>query len=704
MPLQLVTGPANAAKARTILEAARACAAASPLLVVPTTADVEIYRRELAADGAVLGVRVERFDGLLRELAFRGGVAGRTLTELQRERVAAAAIAATPLERLAGAAQTPGFAPALVAFVQELGEARVEPPRFVRALRDWAAGEPSRAGFAEELGALVLAYRRVQERTGRRDRPQHVTAALDALREDPRRWGATPVFLYGFDDLSPLQRDVVDTLANAVGAEVMLSLTFEAGRTAFAARATLHQELLALGATEEVQPAVSDYYAPSARAVLHHVERALYEPEAPRADPGTAVLALEGGGERAEVEIVAAEVARLIREEGMAPEEIAVVHRGLDSVAPLIDLVFRTYDIPAAVRRTIKVGHTALGRGLVAMVRCALLDASADELLSLAAHARRATDARVRRPAGVPGAPRGCVAPPRRRERSGSRSAGRWRRSTTWRRPTRAAASRRWPSASTPRRPRCLPRLGGGRRRSSTPRASLTRASPPRCAVRCASWRSCRPSCSPSPPRWSRRSTDWRSSSAHSRAPGASRSPSRSRCAPGAYARCSALAFRKASFPRRPSPSRFSATRSAVRSTRRRACGCASTKTRCTSSACSSTPRSHARPSCWRSAGTQRVTMARPRSGRCWSMTSPTSSPTAGPSTRAVASLALPAGRAGRGRSRRPSARPRASRPLPRRPPSPPTSATCARPPRWARCASATPGRRRSWRSGPPAR
>ncbi len=382
MPLHLVTGPANAAKARTVLEAARARAAASPLLVVPTVADVEIYRRELAADGAVLGVRVERFNGLLRELAFRGGVAGRTLTDLQRERVAAAAISATSLERLAGAAQTPGFAPALVAFVQELGEARVEPPRFVRALRDWAAGEPSRADFAEELGALVLAYRRTQERTGRHDRPQHVTAALDALREEPHRWGATPVFLYGFDDLSPLQRDVIDTLANAVGAEVMLSLTFEAGRTAFAARATLHQELLALGATEEVQPAVSDYYAPAARATLHHVERSLYEPDAPRVDPGAAVVALEGGGERAEVELVAAEVARLIREEGMAPEEIAVVHRGLDGVAPLIDLVFRTYDIPAAVRRTIKVGHTALGRGLVAMVRCALLDASADELLT----------------------------------------------------------------------------------------------------------------------------------------------------------------------------------------------------------------------------------------------------------------------------------------------------------------------------------
>ena len=394
MPLHLVTGPANAAKARVVLERARARASESPLLVVPTVADVEIYRRELAGGGTVLGVRVERFSGLERELAYRAGVRGRTLTVLQSERVAAAAIAATPLERLGAAAGTPGFAAALVAFAGELGEARVEPPRFVAALRAWAAQDPGRAAFAEELGALVLAYRRTAEKTGRRDRPQHVTAALDALRNDPARWAGTPVFLYGFDDLTPLQRDVLDTLANAVGAEVVLSLTFEPGRAAFAARATLHQELLALGAVEDVQPAVPDYYdAP----VLHHVERTLYEPDVEdRPDRRAAApsrrlahpalirarSALEGGGERAEVELVAAEVARLIREDGVPPEEIAIVHRGLDAAAPLIDLVLRAYDVPAAVRRTIRVGHTALGRGLVAMVRCALLDASADELLA----------------------------------------------------------------------------------------------------------------------------------------------------------------------------------------------------------------------------------------------------------------------------------------------------------------------------------
>ena len=49
----------------------------------------------------------------LRELPRRVGVPGRQLTRLQRERAAAAAIAATPLERLAAAAGTPGFVGAL---------------------------------------------------------------------------------------------------------------------------------------------------------------------------------------------------------------------------------------------------------------------------------------------------------------------------------------------------------------------------------------------------------------------------------------------------------------------------------------------------------------------------------------------------------------------------------------------------------------
>jgi len=223
MPLTLVTGPANAEKAGHVLTAYRAALARAPLLVVPTAADVERYRRELASAGAVFGVEVLRFGWLEREVARRAAVGGRPLGPLARERVAAHAVGATRLDRLARSAATPGFLPAFLALADELEEQRITPGRWYAALRAWAADAPAQAGYAEELGALYGAYRDGLERLGRRDARLHTVEALDRLRLEPARWGGTPVFLYGFDDLTPLQRDTVETLAVHCRADVTLS-------------------------------------------------------------------------------------------------------------------------------------------------------------------------------------------------------------------------------------------------------------------------------------------------------------------------------------------------------------------------------------------------------------------------------------------------------------------------------------------------
>ena len=163
---------------------------------MPTAADVDRYRRELAGAGAVFGVEVLRFGWLEREIARRAAVPGRPLGALARERVAAAAVAATPLDRLARSAETPGFLPAFLRLVDELEEQRIAPGRWYAALRSWAADAPGQAAYAEELGALYGAYRDALERLGRRDARLHTVTALDTLRLEPARWGGTPVFLY----------------------------------------------------------------------------------------------------------------------------------------------------------------------------------------------------------------------------------------------------------------------------------------------------------------------------------------------------------------------------------------------------------------------------------------------------------------------------------------------------------------------------
>ena len=91
---------------------------------------------------------------------------------------------------------------------------------------------------------------------------------------------------------------------------------------------------------------------------------------------------MEGGGERAELELVAAEVARLIREDGVAPEEIAIVARDVAAIAPSLRRVFAAAGVPIALERRAVFGHTPLGAGLVALLRCALLDGTAEDLLT----------------------------------------------------------------------------------------------------------------------------------------------------------------------------------------------------------------------------------------------------------------------------------------------------------------------------------
>ncbi|HWC26771.1 MAG TPA: PD-(D/E)XK nuclease family protein [Solirubrobacteraceae bacterium] len=389
MPLTLVTGPANAEKAKVVLDGYRAALrrGAEPILVVPTSADVERYRVELASGGVVFGARVLRFAWLIEECARRGGVSGRPLRGLARERVASAVVQEAPLRVLAPSAATRGFTAELLRLVDELEELRITPQRLTQALRAWAAGDRSRLAYADEIGALYAGYRRRLERLGRLDAGLYAAAALDALRENPAAWGATPVFLYGFDDLTALQRDAVETLAGT-GADVVLSLAYEPGRMAFSGRATAFAELHRDGVEHRALAPRAEHYAAGSRAALHHLERGLFEAGEDRlfdpapVDPGAAMTLLQGGGERAELELVAAEAARLIRDEGVAAEEIAVVLRAPREHAALLTEVFAAFDVPVALDRRVAFGHTPLGRGLVALARCALPGGTADDLVA----------------------------------------------------------------------------------------------------------------------------------------------------------------------------------------------------------------------------------------------------------------------------------------------------------------------------------
>ncbi len=380
MPLTLVLGPANSAKAGEVLGAYAAAAHRGALLVVPTAADARHYGREVAEQGAVLG-SVVTFAGLASEIARRAGYRAPRLSVLGRERVLARVCAAVSLEVLGPSAASPGFAAALGKLVSELQRALVSPERFAGAMQSWARGDRRRDPYARDVAALYRGYLRELERISRVDRDLYAWRSLDALRAEPGRWGGTPVFLYGFDDLDALERDCVETLSRLAQAEVTVSLSYEPGRAAFAARAEAVEELRPLAGRVLELPALDDHYELSSRSALHHVERSLFEPGAGRVDPGDAVRLLEAGGARAEAELIAAEIAGLLRA-GVPEHEIVILSRS-PAAAPVIERVLEQYGVPVAIERQVPFAHSALGRGLLALCRCAWRrDAPASELLA----------------------------------------------------------------------------------------------------------------------------------------------------------------------------------------------------------------------------------------------------------------------------------------------------------------------------------
>lgn len=377
MSIALITGPAGAGKSEAVLRALHEYQARGehPMLVLGTAVDDACRTRCSREDPAVGGARVERFDGLLAEILLRAdSQLPPPLGALARERLLGAIYARnlrSGATRDRGGGASRGLVRALATLVGELEAERVAPERLRTALGAWGAVEPEQRRRAQLIADVYADYLQTLARLQRADPEQRVVAALDALRLAPARWGGTPVLLDGFDDFTRLQLDVIETLGAVVGAEVTVALTFERARNAFAARAGTFQTLLALARQHRELPPRGQHGARPTPRVLHHLERSLFEAKSPAAPPaGEAVRLLEGHDERAELELLAGEVAALLRR-GFAPGEIAICHRAPGTVVELLCEVLGAHRIPYAVERRLRFADTALGRALLGLLSAA---------------------------------------------------------------------------------------------------------------------------------------------------------------------------------------------------------------------------------------------------------------------------------------------------------------------------------------------
>lgn len=380
MTLQLILGPANARKAGRLLDAHQhASRAGRPAwFVVPTSADVERFQRELTGSGAPPGARprtptpfgaVMTGAGLEQRLLQRLGSGQRPLSGEQRRAVALAAISAERLIVLAPAARSGWLADELIALREELATTGDLGAGAEAGLRAWSRSAGDRDRRGHELAALLQADAvRLEQLASdpaiaRIDRARLVGVIQDALRADPTALGDLHLALSGFDDLDPVQRALVVAVARSQ-ATVVVSLPFQADREALTAAGGLINYLQAAGPTiDQLGPDTSGV---TVAPLLARVEQQLYEQvvfdaaapngaavaagaEATTADTdAAAVLELRGGGPDEELALIAEYLQQALAG-GAAPQRVAVVVSRPETHGPEIQAALQRAELPAHV-------------------------------------------------------------------------------------------------------------------------------------------------------------------------------------------------------------------------------------------------------------------------------------------------------------------------------------------------------------------
>src|SRR6266540_6646037 len=240
--LSLLVGPANAGKVALLLERYLAAGAREPILIVPNGSDVATVERELLERvPALLGGSIATFDDLFLRIAASAEGARQTATPAQRTLLLRRAVASVELNGLGRSGRTAGFADALAAALDELESGLLEP-----------------SDVDGQLGELYAAYRAELDRLGLWDQSRMRRFAAERVGSELAAWEGSPVFAYGFEDLTASPWLLLDALAGR--ADVVVSLPYEPGRPAFASleRTAADLATLASGSIEELPPRYAD--------------------------------------------------------------------------------------------------------------------------------------------------------------------------------------------------------------------------------------------------------------------------------------------------------------------------------------------------------------------------------------------------------------------------------------------------------------
>ena len=357
--LHLLLGRSGTGKTRIMLETMAAHGGSSQILIVPEqhSHDMERALCQVGGNSVSLHAEVLSFTRLAnRVFSACGGLAAPTLDQGGRLLLLYAALksVADQLKVYQRPSRKPAFLNSLLATVDELKSCCITPEQL------WSAGQETGGGEGDKLSDLSLIYGAYEAMTARRwaDPRDRLTRLAQALTQT--QWAQGRAFYVdAFTDFTPQERQVISALL-AQGASVTVALTCDKleedqeGAGIFSPARRTARQLLRL-ARERGIPARTEVLTEDKTGrspSLAYLEQELFAPRpTPLEDGGEGVTLFTANTPYSEVEWTAAEILRLVREEGYRFRDIAVCARSLEGYGPTIETVFARYGVPVFLSR-----------------------------------------------------------------------------------------------------------------------------------------------------------------------------------------------------------------------------------------------------------------------------------------------------------------------------------------------------------------
>ncbi|MBR2012935.1 MAG: PD-(D/E)XK nuclease family protein [Clostridia bacterium] len=367
----LITGRSGAGKTEYLMERLPQLAQAHRMVyyIVPEQSSMALERR-LGSMG-LEQVKVVSFRRLCNEI-FRafGGVAG-TYMSPTREIALIFRVLQQNRANLCyykNARAGMGFVSKLAAVFNEFSLAGLEKQAVLEGLQ-----QSNRADWQQKYQDLFLLYDAYRAALSESTRSAaEDLAAANALAKEYRFFDGCAVIFDGFFGFTGGQRELLETVfaqSPAVYCTFLLdpqdpALLFEPAKKELALLQKIAKQA---GAEQKVQ-----HLAGSSKRLkypdLQMLEQHLFAPQSDASIEAEHIHLMAGRNIREELAMVAADIARRVREEGYRYKEIALVAGSLAEYGAVAENVFQKYGIPLFVDR----GRASLGKPIFAFVQSAL--------------------------------------------------------------------------------------------------------------------------------------------------------------------------------------------------------------------------------------------------------------------------------------------------------------------------------------------